>query len=391
MTAHPSRSPGGAAATPGTFESIGDSEAPTIEALLETWDGVGVVVRRDDPTGAWIFVVLDDDTLGPPTGGCRMKVYPTPADGLADGLRLAREMTYKWAAMDFPFGGGKSVLAVPRALQGEERRGLLLRFGELLNSLGGRYGTGADLGTNADDMRTIAEVTPYVIGVHGRDRGPMDPSPFTALGVFEGIRACVDHRFGSPDLSGRRIMVEGVGAVGEPLARHLVEAGASVVVADLDEDTARRVAGDVEGDVVPLPSVPSTPCDVYAPCAVGATLNASTIPRLQCGIVAGAANNQLDTPDDADRLHEHGILYAPDFVVNGGGAMAFTLIYQGEERAAELESRVRGIGPRLTEILNEATRSGVTPWKAAHTVAERVLARGPRSGRVSSFEDMRAR
>ena len=143
--------------------------------LLEHWDGLGVLVRQDAPTGTWIFLAIHDDTLGPATGGCRLKVYDRPEDGLRDALRLSEGMTYKWAAMDFPFGGGKTVLAIPRPLQEDERRGLLLRFGELLNSLGGRYGTGADLGTTSDDMQTIAEVSEYVIGVHGRSDGPMDP------------------------------------------------------------------------------------------------------------------------------------------------------------------------------------------------------------------------
>ncbi|MDX1493035.1 MAG: Glu/Leu/Phe/Val dehydrogenase dimerization domain-containing protein [Longimicrobiales bacterium] len=357
--------------------------------LLESWEGVGVVVRRDGPSGTWIFVVLDDDTLGPPTGGCRMKVYGSPAEALEDGLRLARGMTYKWAAMDFPFGGGKSVLAVPRPLEGEERRGLLLRFGELLNSLGGRYGTGADLGTDADDMRTIAEVTPYVIGVHGRDQGPMDPSPFTALGVHAGIGSALRHRFGSDTMEGRSILVEGVGAVGEPLARRLAASGAEVLVSDLDVDRAAEVARAVGGRVIEPAEVIGTECDVYSPCAIGATLSEKSIPQLRCEIVAGAANNQMARSSDAQLLHEREILYAPDFVINGGGAMAFTLIYQGESRVEELEARVRGIGDRLTMVFEEAARTGGTPWDAAHGLAERILERGPRSGKASSFEDMR--
>lgn len=372
----------------------GPRDGPDVLALLEEWDGVGVVVRHDAPTGAWIFVVLDDDTLGPPTGGCRMKVYPSSGDALSDGLRLARGMTYKWAAMDFPFGGGKSVLAVPGPLEGGERRGLLLRFGELLNSLGGRYGTGADLGTTTEDMRTIAEVTPYVIGVHGRSEGPMDPSPFTALGVFSGIRATLRHRFGGDDLGGRTVLVEGVGSVGEPLARRLSDAGATLLVADADGERARRVADSLGGSVVEPEDVVGTPCDVYAPCAVGATLSAGSIPRLACAIVAGAANNQLLAPSDAARLHERDILYAPDFVINAGGAMAFTLIYQGEDRVDALEERVCSIETRLETIFEESARAGTTPLDAAHALAERILARGPRPGRrsrMSSFEDMRGR
>lgn len=368
----------------------GDQGSGFLE-LLREWDGVGVVVRRDGPTGTWIFVVLDDDTLGPCTGGCRMKVYDRPEDGLVDGLRLARGMTYKWAAMDFPFGGGKSVLAVPRTLEGEERRGLLLRFGSLIDSLGGRYGTGADLGTTTDDMRTIAEVTPYVIGVHGRSEGPMDPSPFTALGVFSGIRAALGHVYGDDAPRGRTVMVQGVGSVGEPLVRRLAEAGAEVVVSDVDEERARALAAEVGGRCVTPMDVYDTPCDVYAPCAVGATLNRETVPRLACRIVAGAANNQLETPGLADSLQERDILYVPDFVINGGGAMAFTLIFQGEDRVKAVEERVRSIGPHLETIFAEADERGTTPHEAAFAHAERILRRGPKTGAPSTFEDMRAR
>lgn len=344
--------------------------------LLQEWDGVGVVVRRDQPTGTWIFVAIHDDTLGPATGGCRMKVYDRPEDGLADALRLAEGMTHKWAAMDFPFGGGKTVLAVPHLLEGEERRGLLHRFGELLNSLGGSYGTGADLGTTTEDMLTIAEVSEYVIGVHGRTEGPMDPSPFTAIGVFEGIRAALRHRFGSDRLDGRTVLIEGVGAVGASLAERIAEAGGDVLVADLDPEAAGRVAAATGGRVVDAASAYEVECDVLAPCAVGATLNAASIPRIAAPIVAGAANNQLATPDDAERLRARDILYAPDYVINGGGAMAFTSLYLGAD-VAEAERRVRGIGAHLDRIFEEAAAEDVSPVVAARAHADRVLARGP--------------
>jgi leucine dehydrogenase len=344
--------------------------------ILEGWDGVGVVVRHDAPTGTWMFVVLHDDTLGPATGGCRMKVYDRPEDGLVDALRLAEGMTYKWAAMEFPFGGGKTVMAIPRPLEGEERIGLLHRFGDLLNSLGGRYGTGADLGTTTEDMQTIAEVSEYVIGVHGRTSGPMDPSPFTALGVYEGIRAALDHRTGSDDLSGRRVLIQGVGAVGASLAQRVATAGGVLLVADTDSARASRVAAELGGAVVEPDDVYHTECDVYAPCAVGATLTPATIAALRCDIVAGAANNQLGSAADAVLLHGRGILYAPDYVINGGGAMAFTLIYQGENRVEELERRVRGIGDRLRSIFIDAHEHGQSPVVAAQAFAERVLSKG---------------
>jgi leucine dehydrogenase len=342
--------------------------------LIEEWDGVGVVVRHDRPTGTWIFVALHDDTLGPATGGCRMKVYDRPEDGLLDALRLAEGMTYKWAAMDFPYGGGKSVLAIPRPLVGEERVGLLHRFGALLNSLGGSYGTGADLGTTTEDMRTIAEVSEHVIGVHGRSEGPMDPSPFTALGVFEGIRAALRHRVGSDDLTGRSVLIQGVGSVGASLAERVVDAGATLLVSDTDEARAAAVATAVGAEPVEPADVYHTPCDVYAPCAVGATLNPRSIPQLHCLVVAGAANNQLRSPKDAERLFDRGILYAPDYVINGGGAMALTLIYQGEERVEELERRVSSIGESLDSIFTEAAGLGQSPVVSAQAHARRILA-----------------
>jgi leucine dehydrogenase len=351
--------------------------SPDFFSLLEAWDGIGVLVRRDQPTGTWIFVALHDDTLGPATGGCRMKVYDRPEDGLVDALRLAEGMTHKWAAMDFPFGGGKTVLAIPHELHGDDRRGLLHRFGELLNSLGGRYGTGADLGTTTEDMQTIAEVSEYVIGVHGRTEGPMDPSPFTALGVFEGIRAALRQRFGSDELNGRSVLVEGVGAVGEPLAERLAAAGATLLVADLDGARAEAVADRIGGTAVPLAGAIGTRCDVYAPCAIGATVNEESIPRLHCAIVAGAANNQLAEPSLAAELHRRGIVYAPDYVINGGGAMAFTSIYLGVDDLDEVEQRVRGIGTSLDGIFAEAADRGCSPVVAAQAHVARVLQRGP--------------
>lgn len=351
--------------------------------LIEAWDGLAVVVRHDRPTDTWIFVALHDDTLGPPTGGCRMKLYDRPEEGLRDALRLAEGMTHKWAAMDFPFGGGKSVLAVPRPLEGEARRGLLRRFGHLLNLLGGAYGTGEDLGTTPEDMMEIASVSKHVIGLHGRSEGPMDPGPFTALGVFEGIRAAMRHRVASDDLSGRSVLVQGVGDVGEPLARMVAAAGGSLLLADLDEERARELADELRGVVVEPQDVYDARCDVYAPCAVGATLNADSIARLRCLVVAGSANNQLETIEDAERLHRRGIVYAPDFVVNGGGAMAFTSIYLGEDRVEELERRVRSIGTAIAEILHDSEERAESPLAAARRRVQRALERGRASARVS--------
>ncbi|HBE00255.1 MAG TPA: hypothetical protein DC060_18935 [Gemmatimonadetes bacterium] len=188
--------------------------------LIEAWDGSGVVVKHDELTGSWIFIALHDDTLGPMVGGCRMKTYACPEDGLRDAMRLARGMTHKWAALDLPCGGGKSVLAIPGPLSGADRRGLLHRFGELLNTLDGAYGTGEDLGTTPEDMRVVADVSKHVVGIHGIEGAPSDPGPFTARGVFAGIRSALRHRHGTDSLSDRTVLVQGVGDVGGPVSAH---------------------------------------------------------------------------------------------------------------------------------------------------------------------------
>ena len=347
----------------------------TMESLIETWDGLGVVTSRHRETGSWVFIALHDNTLGRPTGGCRLRSYPSPADGLRDAMRLAEGMTYKWAAMGFGYGGGKSVLAVPGPLTGEPRRSLFARLGQVMNVLNGAYGVGEDMGTTPRDMGFLATVTPYVAG--SREGGmPPDPGPFTAAGVHEGIRAAVAHRDGSPDLAGKSVLIQGVGDVGHPLARLLRDSGAKVIASDIDAGRAAAVAEECGGTTVDPGDVYDTECDVYAPSAVGATLNERTIPRLRCRVIAGSANNQLEMPEDADRVRERGILYAPDYVINGGGAMAFGLMEQGTLDVDELTSRVRSIGGSLTEIFQEADARGFSPVEAAHKRALRVLERG---------------
>ena len=206
----------------------------SLKSLIEEWEGIGVVMRYDRQTGTWIFIALHDDTLGPPTGGTRLKVYPSPALALRDAMRLGAGMTRKWAAVDLHYGGGKAVLAVPRILQGEERVGLLTRYGRLIESLRGTFGTGVDMGTTPDDMLVISQVTSYVHGVDRETGQALDPGPFTARGVFAGILAAVKHAYGSEDMRERVVHVQGVGDVGGPLARMLKEGGAHLVLSDLD-------------------------------------------------------------------------------------------------------------------------------------------------------------
>ncbi len=341
--------------------------------LMAEWDGIGVVVRHDAPTGTWIFIALHDDTLGRPVGGCRMKVYERPEDGLVDALRLAKGMTHKWAAIDFPFGGGKSVLAIPHELEGAERTGLLHRFGALLETLKGAYGTGEDMGTTPEDMLTIAQVTSNVMGVDAGSTEVIDPGPYTALGVFESILSVLRHTVGSDDMAGKKILIQGIGRVGDPLARKISAAGGQVLLSDVDASRVAALAEELGGAVVPEEAVYSTDCDVFAPCAIGAILSEDTIPLLECRGVAGSANNQLRDDDDAELLHGRGILYAPDYIANGGGAMAFGLILQGVTEDEALRRGVSTIGASLDEIFEESASESISPLVSASRRVERIL------------------
>jgi leucine dehydrogenase len=346
-----------------------------MQQLVEAWDGLAVVNHHDRATGAWVFVGIHTNTLGIPVGGTRMKVYDRLEEGLDDALRLAEGMTYKWATIDVPFGGGKTVIALARPLAEDERVGLLERYADLLNGLNGSFATGEDLGTTPADMMRLAKRTRWVYGLDPATREVRDPGPYTALGVIAGAKACLAHLDGSDDLRDKTVLVQGVGDVGAPLARFASEAGARVLVSDIDGEQATRIASEVGGTVVAPPDVYTTSCDVYAPCAVGQTLNRETIPRLACRIVAGSANNQLDTPEDADRLRDRSILYGPDYVVNAGGATAFGALAAGIGDDHEIRERVARLQTITAEILEEAAERDESPVHAARRRALRVLDR----------------
>lgn len=348
----------------------------SLKSLIEGWEGVGVVVRHDQETGTWIFIALHNDTLGCCTGGTRMKVYPSPAIALQDAMRLSEGMTYKWAAVDIAFGGGKGVLAVPRVLEGKEREGLLTRYGQLIESLHGTFGTGVDMGTTPNDMLVISRATSRVHGVDYQTGDVIDPGPYTARGVFAGMRATVAQAFGGDDLRGKVVHIQGVGDVGAPLARMLKDAGADLRFSDIDTRRAEVLAEKLGGAETFEPHTAyEAPCDVYAPCAVGATLNEETIPELKCRVIAGSANNQLANPEDAERLHQRGVLYAPDYIVNAGGAIAFSMLTQGVTDDAQICARVDGIGTSLAEILGAAAKADESPVHAARRIVDERLGR----------------
>lgn len=360
----------------------------TSTAFLEQlahWDGLGVVVRHDEATGSLILIALHDDSLGTPTGGTRMKVYASPTEALRDAQRLAAGMTAKWAAIDFAFGGGKAVLAIPRPLDASERKGLLRRYAELMAALRGGFWTGPDLGTSAADMAEIAATAPYVHGIDHATGQPLNAGPFTARGVFAAIRATTAVTFGCHNLAGRTVLVEGIGAVGKPLARLLAEAGARLKLADLDATAVQNLARELDAEVVPTAAVSAAECDIYAPCAVGATLNRHTIEMLRCRAVAGSANNQLEDESDAERLLARNILYAPDYVANSGGAIGFGMLGQRATQE-EIDQRLDQVEGTLSEIFAEAEANRESPLAAAKRRVERALerARADRRGRVAA-------
>ncbi len=344
----------------------------SINELIKGWDGEYLVVRYERAAEAWIFIAVHSTRLGHPTGGTRMKVYDAPEEGLRDAQRLAEGMTYKWAGIDFGLGGGKAVIALSRPLDEAERDRLLERHGALIESLGGAFSTGADLGVGPELIEVIRRRTRYALGGSAGD-----PGPYTSLGVFSGCRAVAAEAFGSRDLAGRTVLIQGLGDVGVPLSRRLAEAGARLKLADMDAARARDLSGQYGAKVVAPEKVYDEACDIFAPCAVGGVLNEKTIARLSCRAVCGAANNQLEFDDDAERLHARRILYAPDFITNAGGAIALPgLELMGMSEEAVLAS-IESIEGTLGEIFREARKNDESPLRAALRRAERVLERGP--------------
>jgi glutamate dehydrogenase/leucine dehydrogenase len=320
-----------------------------------------VVFGHDRDTGLRAIIAIHDTTLGPSLGGVRMRPYPTEEEALTDVLRLARAMTYKFAAAGIDLGGGKSVIVGDPTTDKDEA--LLRAYGRLVATLGGRYIPGIDMGTTQDDLRTI-----------GREADPVsctgvDPSPYTALGVFATIRACVRHVDGTDDLDGVRVAVQGVGHVGEPLARDLAESGAELVLSDVDTDRAGQLAAALGAETAPPDEILATPCDVLAPCAIGGVVDEVSLPLLKCRVVAGGANNILADPGHADDLRRAGIIYAPDYVANAGGVILLDVERAGQppERARE---RCLTLGDRILEILRRADEDGITTVEAADRLAE---------------------
>lgn len=338
-----------------------------------------LVVRRGARSGVYTIVAVHSTALGPALGGCRIWRYSGPMQAIGDVLRLSRTMTLKAAAAGLDLGGGKGVVSLGAGertdLDPAGREAMLLDFADTVESLDGRYVTAEDVGTGARDMIAVARGTRHVAGLPAELGGSGDPSPFTAAGVVAAMRACCADRLGSPELAGRRVAVIGCGRVGEKLARRLAEAGAELVLADIDP--AKRALAEqlprarwLDPRAAALADV-----DVLAPCALGGLVDDATAGRLRCRIVCGAANNPLTRDGIADTLAARGILYAPDFIVNAGGLINVSLEL-GTYDPERARSRVAGIEDVTARILAEAQATGATPLAVAHALARRRLRRG---------------
>ncbi|HET8655839.1 MAG TPA: Glu/Leu/Phe/Val dehydrogenase [Longimicrobiaceae bacterium] len=314
------------------------------------------------------IIAIHDTTLGPALGGTRFWNYETEDEAIVDALRLARGMTYKASVAGLNLGGGKSVIiGDPRTV----RREMIFRaHGRFIESLGGRYITAEDVGTSVSDMEYVHMETEYVSGLAGASG---DPSPVTAYGVYRGMKAAAKEKYGSDDLKGKTVAVQGLGHVGQHLCGHLATDGAKLIVTDLDPERVRRVVEAFEAESVAPDAIYGAEADIYAPCALGATINEQTIPQLKVQIVAGAANNVLARESDGDELYRRGILYAPDYVINGGGLIN---VY-GELQGWTAEQSMRKAGEiygTMLQIFEMARDEGVPTYQAADRVAERRIA-----------------
>lgn len=321
-----------------------------------------VVLGADREVGYRGIIAIHNTKLGPAAGGTRFWRYDSEAEALNDVLRLSRGMTYKNAMAGLPLGGGKSVIWD----LGGDRREVLRAHARRVAELGGRYITAEDVGTRPADMDVMREVTPYVLGL---TTGLGDPSPYTARGVFRAIEAAAEHSWGDASVSGRTVVIQGVGGVGAALAHLLADAGAYLILADTHETRAQDLAAELGARAIDPRAVYDTAADIFAPCALGGILNDETIPKLKVEIVAGGANNQLLEPRHAEMITDRGILYAPDYVANAGGVISGAVDHFRWD-TGELLPRVDAIRQTMTEVLQYADEHRLTTAEAADRLAE---------------------
>ncbi len=316
-------------------------------------------------------IALHNTYAGPAIGGCRFIEYDDFSKAIYDAIRLAQGMAHKAALANLPHGGAKAVIVKPKGLI--DTKPILKAFGQVLNRLHGRYLTAVDSGTTPGDMDVIATQSPHVLCTTLADGTPGDPSPYTALGVLESMEGTLNFFEPQQSLSNMTIAIQGIGNVGYHLCKLLHKAGATLIVADRNEAACLRAQKDFGAKVVSLDEILRTPCDILSPCALGAIFNAPSIAQLSCRYIIGAANNQLATPEDGERLVAAGIHYIPDYVVNAGGLMYASSLYH-QSPTEELLARVHQIADTIHEILTRSKESGIAPYALVNTIAEERIA-----------------
>ncbi len=348
-------------------------EAPVF-GQLSFDDHEQVVFCQDKDTGLKAIIGVHNTILGPALGGTRMYNYKSEWDALNDVLRLSRGMTYKAAITGLNLGGGKAVIiGDPAKLKTPE---LMRRFGKFVHTLGGKYYTAEDVGMETSDMDTVREVTPFVTGTSESNGGAGNPSPVTAYGVYMGMKAATKFTYGSDNLDGKRILIQGIGHVGEELVRLVTEEGAKVVISDINEDRLSVISNKYGSEIYRGDDFYSELADIYAPCALGATINDETINKLRVKVIAGAANNQLAKESvHGALLQQKGIVYAPDFLINAGGIINVFAEIEGYGRD-QIISKTENIYNTTLDILNKAKATNITSNMAAIDIAkERIIAR----------------
>jgi leucine dehydrogenase len=337
-------------------------------------DHEGVHLFADPASGLRAVIAIHSTELGPAAGGVRFWRYAEDQHAITDALRLSRGMSFKNAMAGLPMGGGKGVILA--GATSAKTPALLEAFGRAIQSLSGRYVTAEDVGMTDGDMVTIAAATQYVSGLPvGKGEAGGDPGPYTAHGVYLGVKAAAARALGATDMKGVRVAIQGVGSVGGGLARLLAKDGADLILADVNDARAQGLAAELGGKAVPSNTILSTNADILSPNALGAVLTERTIGELRATVVAGGANNQLARPEDGRRLHERGVLYAPDYVINAGGIINVGLEYLGQGDEAEVKARIARIPDRLTEVWDESERSGAPAAKVADDIARRLIGR----------------
>ena len=336
---------------------------------------------HDRVSGLSAIIAMHSTALGPAAGGTRFWHYPDRQTAVTDALRLSRGMSYKNAMAGLPMGGGKAVILA----DADKRKTpeMMAAFGDAIESLGGRYVTAEDVGITDADMVVVSKRTSYVSGLPVEKEGSAggDPGPFTAMGIYLGIRAAVRHRLKTDDLKGVRVAMQGVGSVGGGLARLLAKDGAILTLADVNAVRADELAGELGAQAVPADQIMGIEADVFSPNALGAVLDDAGIARLETQIVAGGANNQLARREHALLLHERGILYAPDYVINAGGIISVALEYLAQQQGDfcdvnEVRKRLKGIPERLEKIWQTSDDEGVSSAVVADRMAQELIGRG---------------